>query len=43
VLAVQNMLYDLSFAGTRGLASAANEIPNEQPPADGAVDNDEQS
>jgi hypothetical protein len=37
------MLYDLSLAGTRGLASAANENPNEQSPADGAMDNDEQA
>lgn len=41
--AVQNMLYDLSLAGTRGLASATNDDPNQQPPADGAMDNDEQA
>jgi hypothetical protein len=38
--ALQNILYDLSLAGTRGLASATNDKQDEEQPADAAaVDN----
>jgi hypothetical protein len=35
------MLYDLSLAGTRGLASTDNQ--NEEQPVENAMDNDQQA